>query len=124
MSGGKVLVMREQDQPYTGLWVLPGGYPQPGESLPAAAEREAAEELGVVARDVQLLGVYEDPDPALASRRIRRVVICYRAEPVSGAEIVPSREAVDFAWSNPDRASFATAPVFRLALASLALRTR
>lgn len=43
---------------YRDGWFLPGGTPEPGESLVATARREAREETGVVVRDVTLLGIY------------------------------------------------------------------
>ncbi|RME07823.1 MAG: NUDIX domain-containing protein [Anaerolineae bacterium] len=52
---GKVLLVRHvyQDQ-----WFLPGGLVEPGETLAAAARREALEEVGASLHDLTLFGVY------------------------------------------------------------------
>jgi ADP-ribose pyrophosphatase YjhB (NUDIX family) len=52
---GRVLLLRYDDEPPDGRhWATPGGGLHPGESYPAAASRELAEETGW--RDVALLG--------------------------------------------------------------------
>jgi ADP-ribose pyrophosphatase YjhB (NUDIX family) len=53
---GIVLIRRDQD-PFRGLWGLPGGKVHRGEHLDAAVEREVAEETGLRARFVELRGV-------------------------------------------------------------------
>lgn len=42
-------------------WALPGGFVDVGETVAAAAVREAAEETGLQVKLVQLLGCYSDP---------------------------------------------------------------
>jgi len=63
---GRVLLHRRTDN---GLWGLPGGAVEAGESVAAAAERETLEETGVRVRAVGLLGV--------DSGRDRRQVVAY-----------------------------------------------
>nr|PZN28669.1 MAG: ADP-ribose pyrophosphatase [Chloroflexota bacterium] len=53
---GKVLLVRERSD---GLWTLPGGWADPGDSPAAAAEREVLEETGYSARATKLLAVYD-----------------------------------------------------------------
>jgi len=59
-----VLLIRRGWPPYTGLWALPGGHVDPGETTEAAAVRELAEETGLRAElaDLDLVGVYAEPD--------------------------------------------------------------
>lgn len=45
---GKVLLVRRAHMPGKGLWAIPGGRVNPGETLPEAARREILEETGVV----------------------------------------------------------------------------
>ena len=60
---GRFLVcQRPAHKRHGGLWEFPGGKLEPGESLPEAARRELAEELGVAARSCgELLFAIDDP---------------------------------------------------------------
>lgn len=58
ISGGIVLI--ERRNPPHG-WALPGGFVDYGESLEAAAMREAREETSLAVSDLRLLGCYSDP---------------------------------------------------------------
>lgn len=55
---GRILLELRAD---CGLWGLPGGGVQPGESVTNAARREVREETGLDVRITRLLGVYSDP---------------------------------------------------------------
>ena len=58
-AGGIVLV--ERRFPPFGL-ALPGGFVENGETVEAAVRREAMEETGLELEDLQLFGVYSDPE--------------------------------------------------------------
>jgi 8-oxo-dGTP diphosphatase len=58
LQGGIVLVERK-NPPYG--WALPGGFVDYGESLEAAAVREAREETSLDVVNLRLLGCYSDP---------------------------------------------------------------
>ena len=64
VEGGIVLIKRRN--PPQG-WAIPGGFVDYGETVEAAAVREAREETGLDVRPTRLLGVYSDParDPRL-----------------------------------------------------------
>jgi 8-oxo-dGTP diphosphatase len=57
-GGGIVLIERRYPPPG---WALPGGFVDVGETVEAAAVREAREETGLDVELVELLGVYSDP---------------------------------------------------------------
>ena len=58
IQGGIVLI--ERKNPPHG-WALPGGFVDYGESLEAAAVREAREETSIEVSNLRLLGCYSDP---------------------------------------------------------------
>lgn len=53
---GKLLLIRRTDD---GLWALPGGITDPGETLAATAQRELWEEAGIRGQPVRLLGIFD-----------------------------------------------------------------
>jgi len=61
MRDGKVLLVQRGKDPGRGLWAVPGGMVELGESSRAAAAREAKEETGLDVELTELLGVYSDP---------------------------------------------------------------
>jgi 8-oxo-dGTP diphosphatase len=58
VTGGIVLIKRRFPPPG---WALPGGFVEYGETVEAAAIREAEEETGLKVTLTDLLGVYSDP---------------------------------------------------------------
>ena len=61
---GDILLERRSDN---GLWGLPGGRVEPGESLAQTALREAKEETGLTIAVTRLLGVYSGPEDRIVS---------------------------------------------------------
>ncbi len=59
MECGIVLIKRK-NPPYG--WAIPGGFVDYGESVEKAAAREAKEETGVIVDQLEILGVYSDPE--------------------------------------------------------------
>jgi len=58
-SREKVLLTKRTDN---GLWCLPGGGVDPGESVEETVIREVQEETGLTVRVLRLIGVYSDPN--------------------------------------------------------------
>ena len=71
---GQIVLIRRKNYPFQGLFAIPGGYVEIGETTENAAMREAKEETGLDTRIIKLLGVYSEPkrDP-----RGHVVSICY-----------------------------------------------
>ncbi|QZY54862.1 NUDIX domain-containing protein [Crassaminicella profunda] len=55
----KVLLQKRAD---VGLWGIPSGHVEPGESVVAAAIREVKEETGLNICITRLIGIYSDPE--------------------------------------------------------------
>ncbi len=56
LRDGKILLIRREDD---GLWAMPGGLTEVGETLAETAQRELWEEAGVSGRVVKLLGLFD-----------------------------------------------------------------
>ncbi|MDA8201092.1 MAG: NUDIX hydrolase [Thermaerobacter sp.] len=74
VAAGQVVLARRAIRPGYGLWVIPGGFVEAGETVATAAIRETAEEVGIRVRLVRLVGVYSYP-------RSRVAVVVYHAIP-------------------------------------------
>jgi len=59
-AGGIVLIKRN-NPPFAGCYALPGGFVEVGETVEAAAVREAREETGLSIELLALVGIYSDP---------------------------------------------------------------
>ena len=81
---GKVLLTRRSDN---GLWCLPGGGMDPGESAAEACIREVWEETGLRARVVRLVGIYSNPDQLVVypdGNKVQIVAMSFEAEVIDG----------------------------------------
>jgi 8-oxo-dGTP diphosphatase len=58
---GRLLLIRRKNPPFQGQCALPGGFVDYGETTEQAAARELAEETGLTAVSLSLIGVYSAP---------------------------------------------------------------
>lgn len=93
-----VLYIRRHDN---GLWGMPGGSLEPGETVEEAGRRELTEETGLVAGRVELLGVLSGPEQYVEYANGHRawwVTTVFLAESVSGELHADGVEALDARW--------------------------
>ncbi|WP_037912140.1 NUDIX hydrolase [Actinacidiphila yeochonensis] len=97
---GRVLLQRRRD---SGLWALPGGGMDMGDSLPGAAVREVREETGLDVEITGLVGTYTDPRHVIAytDGEVRRQFnVCFTAR-VVGGELAVSEESTEVRFVPP-----------------------
>jgi 8-oxo-dGTP diphosphatase len=94
LIGGRVVLVERKYEPRG--WALPGGFVDVGETVEAAAVREAKEETGLDVRLLEQFHVYSDPRRD-ARRHTASVVFVAEAEgePSGGDDAAQARA---FAW--------------------------
>ncbi|QIY57260.1 NUDIX domain-containing protein [Streptomyces sp. RPA4-5] len=99
-DSGRVLLQRRRDN---GMWALPGGVMNIGESLPDCAVRETREETGFHVEVVGIVGTYTNPHHVFAydDGEVRQEFsICFLARPLGG-QLAVSGESTDVRWFEP-----------------------
>jgi 8-oxo-dGTP diphosphatase len=102
-SGRGIVLIRRAGEPFEGQWALPGGFVEVGETVEAAAAREAAEETGLAVELARLVGVYSDPD---RDPRGHNVSVAFLAR-VVGGDLVAATDAAEVAVLDPDSVELA-----------------
>lgn len=92
-AAGRILLIKRGHEPGMGLWSVPGGRVEPGETDEQAVVREVREETGLEVACGPLLGAIERPGTAGTILQISD----YRAV-VTGGELVPGDDAADARW--------------------------
>lgn len=100
-SKSRILLIHEGESPYEDKWVLPQGQPKVGESLVQSAARECAEEISLNINIESLLGAYDDFQEVGGETR-HIVIMCYVGT-ISDGETASSKEAIDYAWVDPNQ---------------------
>ncbi|WXG40020.1 MAG: NUDIX hydrolase [Candidatus Freyarchaeum deiterrae] len=95
VSDGKVVLVKRGSHPDYGLWSIPGGLVNKGETLREACARESLEETGIVVEVKELLEVltrivYDDEGRI----QYQFVIVDFSAEPIYG-ELKASTDALE-----------------------------
>lgn len=100
---GRVLLVKRGQAPALGLWSVPGGLVDLGETTVEAARREVEEECGLKVRIAGLVGVLDrvtrDGDGRV---RYHWVLVDYLAFPESNDAITAGSDAAEVRWVTID----------------------
>lgn len=98
---GKVLLVKRGKSPSKGMWAIPGGRVELGETLQHAAEREVLEETGLTIKAGEPIFVFDlvtKDDNGIV--KYHYVIIDLKAE-LLGGELNPGDDADDAKWFVP-----------------------
>jgi 8-oxo-dGTP diphosphatase len=95
-SAGRLLLIKRGHEPGKGLWSIPGGRVEPGETDEQAVIREAQEETGLVVRPGRLVGAVRRMAPGGVVLDIRDY-----AATVTGGALTAGDDADDARWAGP-----------------------
>ena len=96
---GQVLLVKRGSPPLKGEWSLPGGAVELGETLRAAAEREAQEETGLIVKAGEVIEVLDRIVPgATGAPQYHYVLIDFLCTVKSG-ELRAGGDAADARWA-------------------------
>jgi ADP-ribose pyrophosphatase YjhB (NUDIX family) len=100
-DGDRVLMIRRTD---SGLYSIPGGGQEIGETIGQTVAREVTEETGIDVEPVRVIGIYSDPEHVIAytDGEVRQEFsICFAARAVGG-QLRTSDESSDALWVAPE----------------------
>ncbi len=88
MDNSQIVLVKRKYEPRKGLWSLPAGFMEFGETTEQTAIRESKEETNLDIKLTELFGVF----PGFDDPRVHVVIIVYRGEIVNG-QIKPGDDA-------------------------------
>ncbi len=100
---GRVLIVRRRAAPGNGIYTLPGGVVETGETLTQALIREVREETGLAVEPVALAG-HREMIARDAQGRVQRhfVILCFAARWLAGEPVPLMDEISEARWRTPE----------------------
>jgi len=99
---GRVVLVKRGSPPLQGEWSLPGGMVELGETLRAAAEREAHEETGLLVTTGEVLEVLDRIVPGKDGAPQYHYVLIDFLCTVRGGELCAGGDAAEARWASED----------------------
>lgn len=99
---GRIVLVHRKDN---GLWALPGGGMELGESIEDCAIREVKEETGLDIQITGLVGIYTNPHHVIeyTDGEVRQQFsLCYRTTLIGG-QLAYDGESTDIGWIEPHK---------------------
>jgi ADP-ribose pyrophosphatase YjhB (NUDIX family) len=100
---GRILLQRRADN---GLWSIPGGRMEVGETIAQTAVREVEEETGLVVEPERLLGIYSNPNHVVeyGDGEIRQQLsVVFACRPVGGQLATSTEESLEVGFFTPEQ---------------------
>ena len=102
IDNGEVLIVRRARPPVQGIYTLPGGVVESGETVTEAVIREVREETALTIEPATLAGYREMITREAGGRTERHfVILCFAARLISG-KAIPNEEIEEIRWCHPD----------------------
>ena len=111
-AGVAVIILNEENQVLlqkradVGLWGIPSGHVEIGETVSEAAIREVNEETNLEIRIERLIGVYSDPDSQVFNypngKSVHFITTCFLAEITGGELKCNSDESLEIKFFDQD----------------------
>ncbi len=100
----RILLQKRAD---VGLWSIPAGHVQPGETVEQAAIREVYQDTGLHIEPQKLIGIYSDPESQTFEypdgRLVQFVTSYFQAEIIGGTTATKNKEMVELEYFAPNR---------------------
>ncbi|MBD3389252.1 MAG: NUDIX domain-containing protein [Candidatus Altiarchaeales archaeon] len=98
VEDNRIVLIRRANEPFQGMWALPGGFVDYGEKVEYATVREAREETSLDVEISKLVGVYSDPERDPRGHTVGVVFLCK----VIGGELEAADDAQEARWFSLD----------------------
>lgn len=98
LDAGRVLLVERGREPFAGLWSLPGGKIEPGESPAHAIHRELKEETGLRAELIGIAGQLRVPTARATAGPVSAYELTVFAAIPRGGELRPGSDCCDARW--------------------------
>jgi len=101
-SDGKILLQKRSGSHGQGTWGLPGGHLEFSEEIEACAKREVLEEVGIVVKNIRVVGFTND---VMKEENKHYVTIFVESELIDGEEpkIMEPQKTTELGWFDENK---------------------